>query len=68
VRTVIYIHLSGPDAARLEQRASSGQPGSVIVTGHLASDAIGMNILLGHMREELGLDVIPHGGLRPFAG
>jgi len=68
VETVVYIHVSGDDAKKLEARAGEGRPGSLIVTGHLASDAIGMNLLMGALRREAGLEVIPGGGLRPFAG
>jgi putative NIF3 family GTP cyclohydrolase 1 type 2 len=66
VRTVVYIHLSGEDAKRIEQRAQQSAPGTVIVTGHLASDAIGMNILIQNATRELGLEIIEHGGLTPF--
>jgi len=66
VRTVVYIHLSGDDARRIEDRAHNNQPGTVIVTGHLASDAIGMNILIERIEKDLGAEVIRHGGLQPF--
>lgn len=68
VETVVYIHIAGDDVKRLEARAAEGKPGSLIVTGHLASDAIGMNLLMGALRCEAGVEVIPGGGLRPFAG
>jgi putative NIF3 family GTP cyclohydrolase 1 type 2 len=67
VGTVLYIHISGDAARTLEARAQEGKPGSLIITGHLASDAIGMNILMDALRREHHMEVIPHGGLRPFA-
>ncbi len=67
VRTVVYIHLSGADARRLEARAAGGEPGSVVVTGHLASDAIGMNVLMEAIGERGGPEVVRHGGLGVFA-
>lgn len=67
VGTVLYIHISGDAARTIEARAQSGQPGSLIITGHLASDAIGMNMLMDALRREHRIEVIPHGGLRPFA-
>lgn len=67
VGAVVYIHVSGDAARTLTARADSGAPGSVIVTGHLASDAIGMNLLMDALRREHELEIIPHGGLRPFA-
>jgi hypothetical protein len=66
VRTVVYIHLSGDSAKRLEERAAEGKPGTVIVTGHLASDAIGMNLLIESLTETFGIEIVPHGGLTPF--
>ncbi len=66
VRTVVYIHLSGDDARKLEERAARGEPGTVVVTGHLASDAIGMNILIDAVEKELGIEILRHGGLTPF--
>ncbi|MEM1423904.1 MAG: hypothetical protein AAGH64_07855 [Planctomycetota bacterium] len=66
VGTVVYIHLSGEDALRLRQRAEAGGLGGVLVTGHFASDAIGMNLYLDALEKE-GLDVVRHGGLGTFA-
>lgn len=67
VGTVLYIHISGEAARTLEARAETGRSGSLIITGHLASDAIGMNILMDALRRDYHMEVIPHGGLRPFA-
>lgn len=66
VGTVVYIHLSGDDAKRLEDRAREGKPGRIVVTGHLASDAIGMNILLEHFQRTRAVSFVRHGGLKPF--
>lgn len=67
VGTVLYIHLSGDAARTLQARAETGKHGSIIVTGHLATDAVGMNMLMDALRREHDLEIIPHGGLRPFA-
>ena len=67
VDTVIYIHLAGDAATQIRTRAASGERGSIIVTGHLASDAIGMNLLIHDLESNHGIEVIRHGGLRPFA-
>lgn len=66
IGTVLYIHLSGADAAKLEQRSAEGKPGSVIVAGHFASDAIGLNILLREIADRHGIDFVRHGGLSAF--
>jgi hypothetical protein len=66
IETVLYIHLSGSDAKRLEARAAERKPGSVIVAGHFASDAIGLNILLREATDRLGIDFVRHGGLSAF--
>lgn len=68
VGTVLYIHCSGDDAKRLEDRADKGGAGTVLITGHLASDAIGMNALIRSIAtDHPDIEVISHGGLRPFA-
>ncbi len=65
VGTVVYIHISGDAAARLRSRAEAGGLGGVIVTGHIASDAIGMNILLAEAQQR-GIEFVRHGGLGSF--
>jgi len=47
VDTVVYIHISEPDLARL--RADS--VGNLIVTGHTASDSVGINPFLAELRK-----------------
>ncbi|GAB4546612.1 MAG: hypothetical protein Tsb0013_05600 [Phycisphaerales bacterium] len=66
VGTVLYIHLSGDDAMRLRHRAEAGGLGGVLVTGHLASDAIGLNVYLAEL-EKRGIELVRHGGLGTFA-
>ncbi len=68
VRTVLYIHCGGDDAKRLEDRHAAGDPGTLIITGHLASDAIGMNLLLDRLgADHPEIETIRGGGLRPFS-
>lgn len=64
VGTVIYIHLAGPDATEIE--STETHLGHVVVTGHLASDAIGMNALMNEAKREFNLQFVPLGGLLPF--
>jgi len=66
IETVLYIHLSGADAAKLEERSAAGKQGSVIVSGHFASDAIGLNMLLREAADRHGIDFVRHGGLSAF--
>jgi len=65
VGTVVYIHLAGADAMALEERSAQGEAGGVVVAGHLASDAIGMNLYLDEV-ERRGVEVVRHGGLGSF--
>jgi len=57
--TVIYIHLSPEDAERLR---SSPETGNVVVSGHIASDLIGINPYIRAL-EERGLSVIRMSGI-----
>ncbi|MER3486742.1 MAG: hypothetical protein C4345_12990 [Chloroflexota bacterium] len=59
VGTVVYIHLSPEDAERLR---SSGQSGNVVVSGHIASDMIGITPYIRAL-EERGLTVIRMSGV-----
>jgi hypothetical protein len=45
VGTVVYIHLAPEEAERL--RGAEPVPGNVVVSGHIASDLIGVNRLVG---------------------
>jgi putative NIF3 family GTP cyclohydrolase 1 type 2 len=62
VDTVIYIHCRPEDAARL--RAEFGDNKTLIVTGHIASDSIGINPYVERLRQE-GLDVTTFSGIIP---
>lgn len=58
VRTVLYIHVAPEEAARL--RSEGG--GNLIVTGHIASDLIGINRFVAAL-EERGVEVVRMSGL-----
>lgn len=58
VRTVLYIHITPEDAARLQ--AEGG--GNLIVTGHISSDLIGINRFVAAL-EERGVEVVRMSGL-----
>lgn len=60
VDTVIYIHVSGSDTEEL--REEFGDERNLVVTGHIASDAVGMNVLIDAL-EERGLDCTRFSGL-----
>jgi hypothetical protein len=60
VGTVVYIHLAPEEAERL--RALPAQSGNVVVSGHIASDLIGVNRLVGAL-EERGVEVIRMSGV-----
>ena len=53
VDTVLYIHIDAGDTAELREEFGDGK--TLIVTGHVASDAIGMNALVDAL-EERGVD------------
>ncbi|MHA1228861.1 MAG: hypothetical protein ACTSPV_19220 [Candidatus Hodarchaeales archaeon] len=58
IQTVIYIHISPPDLMRVMK----SEQGQMIITGHLASDSIGINPYLDKL-EEKGLEITAIGGL-----
>ena len=61
IDTVIYIHCAGPDSRQLaDEFASQGK--NLIVTGHIASDALGINPFLDEL-ESRGLSVTRASGL-----
>ena len=62
IDTVIYIHCRPADAARL--RDEYGEAKNLVVTGHSASDAVGINPYVDRLRE-LGLDVTTFSGIIP---
>ncbi len=62
VDTVVYIHVGADDAATL--RDEFGDEKNLVVTGHIASDAVGMNLLVDAL-EERGVDCTCISGLAP---
>jgi len=60
VNTVIYIHISEPDLAKLK----ADGVGSLIVTGHIASDSVGINPFLAELRKR-GVQVDAISGIVP---
>lgn len=52
VSTVVYIHISYPDYVRLKREAK----GNLIVSGHIASDSVGINPFVDALRDR-GLDI-----------
>lgn len=60
VDTVIYIHIAPPD---LEKLRADGR-GQLIVTGHIASDSVGINPYIAEL-ERRGLSVDRIGGVLP---
>lgn len=53
VDTVLYIHVGHGDTAEL--REEFGDDHNLVVTGHIASDAIGLNVLIDEL-EDRGVD------------
>jgi len=62
VDTVIYIHCRPEDSRRLVEEY--GEEKNLIVTGHIASDSIGINPYIDRLRQE-GLEVTPISGIIP---
>ena len=60
IDTVIYIHCRPADAKKLIDEY--GEAKNLIVTGHIASDSVGINPYVGRLREE-GLDVATFSGI-----
>ncbi len=60
VDTLIYIHISPQDLMRLQ----ADRKGNLIVTGHVASDSVGINPLVGELEEReikvTKLGIVPH--------
>ena len=50
VDTVLYIHVGGSDTKELQE--AYGDEKNLIVTGHIASDAIGMNVFIDALEEK----------------
>lgn len=62
IDTVIYIHCGPADTNKLI--AEYGEAKNLIVTGHIASDSVGINPYVDRLREE-GLDVTTFSGVIP---
>lgn len=62
IDTLIYIHCSPQDSSRLKEEY--GDEKNLIVTGHIASDSVGINPFISALREH-GLTVIPFSGIIP---
>jgi len=60
VGTLIYIHIGQGDLERLR----ADDVGNLIVTGHIASDSVGINPFISAL-EERGVSVLPIGVVRP---
>jgi putative NIF3 family GTP cyclohydrolase 1 type 2 len=58
VDTVLYIHVGAGDARELREEFSEK---NLVVTGHIASDAIGLNVLMNAL-EEQGVSCTPISG------
>lgn len=58
VDTVLYIHVGAGDARELREDFEGK---NLVVTGHIASDAIGLNVLIDAL-EERGVDCTPISG------
>ena len=56
IDTVVYIHVDPGHLARLRSEFGARGPRNLIVTGHVASDSIGINLLVGELRKR-GIDV-----------
>jgi hypothetical protein len=59
VGTVLSMHFGEAD---LREARQENLPGNLIVTGHMASDSIGINVFLDAL-ERLGLTVVRAGGI-----
>jgi len=62
IDTVFYIHCRPEEAKRL--REEYGDAKTLVVTGHIASDSIGINPYVNRLRAE-GLDVTTFSGILP---
>jgi hypothetical protein len=59
--TVVYIHVDPGHLKRLKDEF--GKKGkNLVVTGHIASDSVGINVIIRRLRKE-GLAVEPMGGV-----
>ena len=63
VDTVVYIHCAGPDSRRLKEEFE-GRGKNLVVTGHIASDSLGINPFIAEL-EKRGLEVQRVSGVLP---
>jgi len=63
VDTVIYIHCIGPESRKIRDEFQS-QGKNLIITGHISSDSLGINVFIDALHER-GLDVTPVSGIIP---
>ena len=63
VDTVVYIHIRPHEAHRLAQEYG-GKGKNLVVTGHIASDSVGINPFIAALREH-GLEVVPFDVVSP---
>jgi putative NIF3 family GTP cyclohydrolase 1 type 2 len=62
VDTVLYIHCQAGESMKLIEEY--GHTKNLIVTGHIASDSIGINPFIDRLRER-GIEVVPMSGIIP---
>ena len=62
IDTVFYIHIDPGHLRRLRDEYGREGPKNLVVTGHIASDSIGINVLIGELRKR-GLTVDCFGGV-----
>lgn len=60
VDTVVYIHISPLDLIKLREEKS----GNLIISGHIASDSVGINPFLDRLEKE-GIEILRLGGVIP---
>jgi len=62
IDTVFYIHIDAGHLRRLREEYGRGGPKNLVVTGHIASDSIGINVLIRELRKR-GVTVDAFGGV-----
>ena len=62
VDTLVYIHCRPDEAQRIEAEYAGAK--NLVVTGHIASDSVGINPYIARLRG-MGLDVTPISGIIP---
>lgn len=60
VETVIYIHIAPPELHKLH---AHGRPGNLIITGHIASDSLGINAYLAEAERRFGIEFVRLNGI-----